>query len=66
MEFATMEDARIWFMNSDMAKWDWYEGFDHDELVDYIWHNADGRKTGEELVAQYIRDHGHNPENYGL
>ena len=66
MEFTSMEDARIWFMNSSLAEQEWYEDFDHDELIEYIWHNADGNKSGEVLVAEYLRDHGHNPAVYGL
>lgn len=82
MEFTTVTDAGTWYDNSGLPRWEWFEGFSREDLVQWIWrrfdgierdsdgvayfHRGDERVSEDDAIAQYLNEHGENPADYGL
>lgn len=66
LDFNTLTDARDWFSNSGFADWEWFEGFDEDELIEYAYRQSDGEKTENEIVKDFLLLKKQNPRDYDL
>lgn len=66
MRFDSINDASTWYTNSGYSDWEWFDGFDEDELVKFAYLNCDGYRTGNELVAAFLKRNAQDPADYGL
>lgn len=66
LDFNTLTDARTWFSNSGFFEWEWFEGFDKDELIKYAYNQSDGEKTQNEIVRDFLLLKKQNPRDYDL
>ncbi|HIH03762.1 MAG TPA: hypothetical protein HA263_07940 [Methanoregulaceae archaeon] len=82
MNFTTIADVGTWFDNSGLVDWEWFEGFNKNDLIEYIWRRFDSREDDDdgnemfwkgdeptpvdEVLAAYLREHGENPADYSL
>ena len=82
MIFTTIADVKCWYDNSGLPDWEWFEGFDENELVVSIWRNFDSCERDENgteqfwrgsestpvdhAIAAFLRDHGENPADYSI
>ena len=41
MDFVSIDDVGTWFANSGFADWEWFDGFDEDDLIRHIWQRFD-------------------------
>lgn len=52
MIFVSITNVGTWFDNSGFADWEWFDGFDSDDLIRYIWQRFDSVEhdpaTGED------------------
>ena len=64
--FSVIQGASQWYANSGMVDWDWYDGFDQDRLIEYLYRRADGERTASDLVCAFLRSAGECPSDFGL
>lgn len=67
----TLQDAQVWFSNSGVANWEWFDGFDKSALIEFAYRNANEFTTddgfdSDALIAAYLRSVGQDPAEYSL
>ena len=61
--FDTIGDAEIYYYNSGILNWKWFEGFDEDDLIQYIHEHGnkyvtDGDFDFDQLLRKYLESRG--------
>jgi len=46
--------------------WEWFKGFEWENLLDFVFHNSNGETTTNELVAAFLIDNRELPADYSL
>lgn len=47
MKINNLREAKETFEASGFYGWDWFDGYDEDELIEYIFRNSDDKKALE-------------------
>ena len=66
IDFATLDDARTWYVNNGVSDWEWFDGFDEDEFVDYLFQHAQDDVDINYFIAEFLITRGENPRDYGI
>lgn len=67
MNFTTITDVLNWYQNSGVYEWKWFEGFDIDEFVRFVWKRADSDDNDvNQLIREFLIEHGEKPADYSL
>lgn len=64
--FETLSDAQTYYINSGVFEWEWFEGFHAQAFVDYLYWRSTGELTFDDLVRDFLIEHGENPADYSL
>jgi len=66
MTIDSLNAAKDAYSNSGMAGWEWFEGFDEDELIEYIYRKHQEGDSLDKLVAAFLTSKGEKPSDYGI
>ncbi len=55
LAFTTLADAYNWYVNSAFRQWDWFPGFDEEQLVQFLRDHSNGVRSGEHLVMLFLQ-----------
>ena len=66
VQYDTLQAAETAWINSGVHGWQWFEGFDSDNLVEYLYRQSDGIKTFDDLIRGFLTMQGENIEEYSL
>lgn len=64
--FDSIADVKTWYVNSGYVDWEWFDGFDPDDLIEYIFRHSSAEQCVEVILIQYLREHGENPDDYDI
>ena len=66
VEFETEEEARAWWLDSGIAHWKWYEGFNPGDLIQWAEQEGMWFYSQSDMLGHFLIEHGENPEDYPL
>lgn len=55
----TITDVKTWYENSGLLEWKWFEGFDPEDLIRWIWERYDGAYDDSEGDAKFFDNCGY-------
>lgn len=61
-----INDAYYWYKTSKYNNLNWFQGFDEDDFVRFVYLYSYEYKNFARMVAAYIEKHGYNPTDYGI
>lgn len=68
----TLQDAQVWFSNSGVANWEWFDGFNKASLIEFAYRNSelfsnDGEYlNGDAVVEAFLNSANQNPADYSI
>jgi len=68
----TLQDAQVWFRNSGVANWEWFDGFNKSALIEFAYRNSelfsnDGEYlNGDAVVEAFLTSANQNPADYSI
>jgi hypothetical protein len=51
-------------MNSDFRHWDWFSGFDEEQLIQFLYCHSNGARSGEQLMMLFLQCQGQDVTPY--
>lgn len=64
MYFKSIDDAKTYYLNSGLLDWNWFDGFDENDFIDYLYRHSNNNITEDEILYAYLVENGENPEEY--
>lgn len=64
MMIRNLREARETFEASGFYDWQWFEGFDQDDLIEFIYRHSDHDSTLEDLIKSFLVVKGEDPSDY--
>lgn len=65
-EIKNLEHAEIWLNNSGFCEWHWFDGFEYNELVAYIYKNSNKYEDQDEMIASFLLSKNQDLSDYGF
>lgn len=67
MIFTTINDVWTWYQNSGIVNWIWFDGFNEEDLIRFVWQRADSDDdVTDQLIREFLVEHGEDPADYSL